>query len=65
MGAFEGLFPMSFFKKRSFYSAAFLPSVFTFLMHCKQTWHKDCLALCNLTDTVLFICFLYKSNTYT
>ena len=61
MGAFEGLFLMSFSKMQFLQYRIFaqcFPS-----MHCKQTWHKDCLH-CVISQSVVFVCFLYKSNTY-
>ena len=49
MGAFEGLFLMSFLNC-SFYSTAFLPRV---SLQCTVTWHKDCLH-CVISQTLSF-----------
>ena len=51
MGAFEGLFPMSFFKTQLIQYCIF--ALCFLLMHCKQTWHKDCLH-CVISQRMLF-----------
>ena len=51
MGAFEGLLLMSFFKTHFLQYCIFaqcFPS-----MHCKQTWHNDCLH-CVISQKLLF-----------